>query len=144
MFSQPGPILFEISLIETLPFKTSQSLPGLHKEYKKVEKYFEFVSVKANQKEHRGFLTARKEWIKQHNEGGPDSKRLKSKKQLLEARKQLEVTKQVGGRFTCPKKQFVSVEAWNPKKHGDLDQSKVVTENIMGQDVRGQGAERSL
>ena len=102
-----------------------------------MEKYFEFVSVKANQKEHRGFLTARKEWIKQHNEGGPDRKRLKSKKELLEARKQLEVTKQVGGRFTCPKKQFVSVEAWNPKKHGDLDQSKVVTENIMGQDVRG-------
>jgi len=102
-----------------------------------VEKYFEFVSVKANQKDHRGFLTARKEWIKQHNEGGPDRKRLKSKKELLEARKQLEVTKQTGGRFTCPKKQFVSVEAWNPKKHGEFDQSKVVTENIMGQDVRG-------
>ena len=98
-----------------------------------MEKYFEFVSVKANQKEHRGFLTARKEWIKQRHEGGPDRKRLKSKKELLEARKQLEVTKQVGGRFTCPKKQFVS----RPKKHGDLDQSKVVTENIMGQDVRG-------
>ena len=102
-----------------------------------MEKYFEFVSVKANQKDHRGFLTARKEWIKQHNEGGPDRKRLKSKKELLEARKQLEVTKQTGGRFTCPKKQFVSVEAWNPKKHGEFDQSKVVTENIMGQDVRG-------
>ena len=83
-----------------------------------MEKYFEFVSVKANQKEHRGFLTARKEWIKQRHEGGPDRKRLKSKKELLEARKQLEVTKQVGGRFTCPKKQFVSVEALNPKKHG--------------------------
>ena len=26
----------------------------------------------------------------------------------------------------------MSVEALNPKKHGDLDQSKVVTENIMG------------
>ena len=113
------------------------TFPGLHKEYKKVEKYFEFVSVKANQKEHRGFLTARKEWIKQHNEGGPERKRLKSKKELMEARKQLEVSKQTGGRFTCPKKQFVSVEAWNTKKHGELDQSKVVTENIMGQDVRG-------
>lgn len=110
-----------------------------------MEKYFEFVSVKANQKEHRGFLTARKEWIKQRHEGGPDRKRLKSKKELLEARKQLDVTKQAGGRFTCPKKQFVSVEALNPKKHGDLDQSKVVTENVVGPDVRRCWiAERSL
>ena len=61
----------------------------------------------------------------------------RARKSCWRPRKQLEVTKQVGGRFTCPKKQFVSVEAWNPKKHGDLDQSKVVTENIMGQDVRG-------
>lgn len=41
------------------------------------------------------------------------------------------------GPLTCPKKQFVSVEAWNHKKHGEFDQSKVVIQNIMGQDVRG-------
>lgn len=105
--------------------------------YKKVEDYFNWVSVRKNQAEHVSFLNARKDWIKQHNEGGPDCKRLQSKKSLLEAKKTLNVVRNVGGRFIAPKKKFVDKDNWNEKEHGVLDPNKVVTEHIFGKEIQG-------
>ena len=109
----------------------------MDKEHKSVDAYYKHVSIKANQADHRGFLNARKEWVRQHNEGGPDRKRLKSKKELQEARKQLDVVKKLGGKFLAPKKQFILEEDWDETEHGPFDPSKVVTENIMGKDQKG-------
>lgn len=109
----------------------------MDKEYKKVEDYYKFVSQKANQTEHRGFLNSRKAWLKQHNEAGPTRKRLLSKEELQPARKELSVQTRTGGRFVAPKKQFVSQEEWDPNLHGELDPSKLVTEVIFGKSIVG-------
>ena len=93
--------------------------------------------MRKNQAEHVSFLNARKDWIKQHNEGGPDCKRLQSKKSLLEAKKTLNVVRNVGGRFIAPKKKFVDKDNWNEKEHGVLDPNKVVTKHIFGKEIQG-------
>ena len=105
--------------------------------HKKVESYFTWVSERKNQGKHLEFLSARKDWIKQHNEGGPDCKRLQSKKALLDAKKTLQVTRKTGGRFLAPKREFIAKDSWDESKHGPLDPSKVVTEDIFGQKVEG-------
>ena len=110
---------------------------GYHKEYKKVEDYFSTVSQKAKQKDHQAFLSSRKNWIKQHNEAGPDKKRLLSKKELVEAHKELQIQHKTGGRFLAPKKQFVTAENWIEAKHGKWDPAKVVTEKVFGNSVQG-------
>ena len=63
-------------------------------------------------------MNARKDWIKQDNEGGPDCKRLQSKKALLEAKKTMDVVRKTGGRFIAPKKHFVDKDMWDEKVHG--------------------------
>lgn len=95
------------------------------------------MSQKAHQQEHRGFLSARKEWIKQHNQGGPERKRLLSKQELLESRKQLNLKKTTGGKFIAPKRQFVASDAWDASIHGEYDPSKEVTETLFGKEVKG-------
>ena len=111
---------------------------GLHKEHKSVEAYYKHVSQRQNQQEHRGFLSARKEWIRQHNQAGPDRKRLLSKKELVESKKTLDLVKKTGGKFVAPKKQFVQPDAWDPKLHGgEYDPSKEVTEKLWGKEVKG-------
>ena len=110
---------------------------GYHKEHKKVEDYFSTVSQKAKQKDHQAFLSSRKNWIKQHNEAGPDKKRLLSKKELVEAHKELQIQHKTGGRFLAPKKQFVTAENWIEAKHGKWDPAKVVTEKVFGNSVQG-------
>ena len=111
--------------------------PGLQAVHKKVESYFTWVSERKNQGKHLEFLSARKDWIKQHNEGGPDCKRLQSKKALLDAKKTLQVTRKTGGRFLAPKREFIAKDSWDESKHGPLDPSKVVTDDIFGQKVEG-------
>ena len=111
---------------------------GLHKERKSVEEYYKHVSQKSHQQDHRGFLNSRKEWIRQHNQAGPERKRLLSKTELMEAQKKLDLVKTTGGKFVAPKKQFVQPDAWNPKIHGgEYDPTKEVTENLFGKEVRG-------
>ena len=78
-------------------------------------------------------MNARKDWIKQHNEGGPDCKRLQSKKALMEAKKTLNVVRNTGGRFVAPKKKFVEKDNWNEAEHGKFDPTKVVSEYIFWQ-----------
>ena len=112
-------------------------IQGLHKAHKKVDFYCKFVSRKGNENEHKCFLQARKAWVKQHNEAGPDRKRLQSKKALLEAKKELKVEQKTGGKFIAPRKQFVSLESWDESKRGPVDQSKVVTEAVFGKSVEG-------
>ena len=109
----------------------------MYKEHKSIESYYKHVSIKVHQADHRGFLNSRKAWIRQHNEAGPDRKRLKSKKELQEARKHLDLVQQTGGRFIAPKKEFVCEDDWDPAVHGDFDPAKVVTENILGKQVKG-------
>ena len=82
-------------------------------------------------------MNARKDWIKQHNEGGPDCKRLQSKKALMEAKKTLNVVRNTGGRFVAPKKKFVEKDNWNEAEHGKFDPTKVVSEYIFGKEVQG-------
>ena len=64
---------------------------------KRLRTTFNYVSQRKNQAEHISFMNARKDWIKQHNEGGPDCKRLQSKKALMEAKKTLNVVRNNGG-----------------------------------------------
>jgi len=110
----------------------------LNKTYPSVDAYYKHVSQKSNQKDHTGFLSARKEWVNQHNQAGPDRKRLLSKTELLEAKKKLNFQKRTGGKFLKPKKQFVERDSWDPKLHGgEYDPSKEVAENLFGKEVRG-------
>eukprot|EP00435_Cladocopium_sp_Y103_P049288 s1908_g14.t2 len=117
----------------TLPIQRC-SLQATHK---KIEDYFNHVSQRKNQAEHISCMNARKDWIKQQNEGGPDCKRLQSKKALMEARKTLNVARNLGGRFIAPKKKFVEKDNWNEAEHGTFDPTKVVSEYIFGKEVQG-------
>ena len=45
--------------------------------------------------------------------------------------------RQTGGRFIAPAKQFILLEDWDPEEDGELDTSKVVTENLMGKEEKG-------
>lgn len=110
----------------------------MNKTYPSVDAYYKHVSQKSNQKDHTGFLSARKEWVNQRNQAGPDRKRLLSKTELLEAKKKLNFQKRTGGKFLKPKKQFVERDSWDPKQHGgEYDPSKEVAENLFGKEVRG-------
>ena len=53
-----------------------------------------------------------------------------------------DLAKQTGGRFLAPKKEFVCEDDWDPAVHGEFDPSKLVTENIMGQQLKAFGASK--
>ena len=111
-------------------------LPGLHREHKKIEEYYARVSQRSHQQEHKAFLNSRKQWLQQHNEAGPDKKRLQNKKALLEAKKELSLVQSTGGKFKVPK-QFVEKDAWKEDVRGPLDNAKLVKEVIFGKTVEG-------
>ena len=114
-------------------------LPGLHREHKKIEEYYARVSQRSHQQEHKAFLNSRKQWLQQHNEAGPDKKRLQNKKALLEAKKELSLVQSTGGKFKVPK-QFVEKDAWKEDVRGPLDNAKLVKEVIFGKTVEGSGS----
>ena len=103
----------------------------------KIEEYYKHVSQRANTQEHKGFLQARKAWVSQHDQGGPDRKRLLSKKELQEAHKTMDLVSATGGRFVAPKKQFVTKDGWLQEEHGEWDPSKVVKESLFGKEQEG-------
>ena len=82
------------------------------------------------------FGASRREWVSQHL-SSPDRFRLTSKKAVCEAAKSLDVVKTTGGRWTAPKKQFVSITAWNEKKHGALTSHQIVSEMVFGKATQG-------
>ena len=72
--------------------------------------------------------------MKQHNEAGPDRKRLQSKKQLLEAKKELKVEqKKRAVSLSPPENNSFPWRIGTKASEGQLiDQSKVVTEVVFG------------
>ena len=94
------------------------------------------MSQRSHQQEHKAFLNSRKQWLQQHNEAGPEKKRLQNKKALLEAKKELNLVQSSGGKFKVPK-QFVEKDAWKEEVRGALDPTKLVKEVIFGKTVEG-------
>ena len=94
-------------------------LLGKHKKYKKVLNYYQHISQKTNQaaqNEHKDFLAALKQCLKQHQEY-PDKFKLKNKDDLLKTQRELVISKKQGGRLTAPKKQFVLSSHWDTARH---------------------------
>lgn len=94
-------------------------LLGKHKKYKKVLNYYQHISQKTNQaaqNEHKDFLAALKQCLKQHQEY-PDKFKLKNKDDLLKTQRELVISKKQGGRLTAPKKQFVLSIHWDTARH---------------------------
>ena len=89
------------------------------------------MSDRSRQQEHKSFLISVRDWIRQHNEN-PDKVKLRSKDELMEAKKSLTVKKDTGSRFELPKKQFVCSSAWDENIHGKWDPSKEVEQEIRG------------
>ena len=94
-------------------------LLGKHKKYKKALNYYQHISQKTNQaaqNEHKDFLAALKQCLKQHQEY-PDKFKLKNKDDLLKTQRELVISKKQGGRLTAPKKQFVLSIHWDTARH---------------------------
>ena len=92
-----------------LPCFNGFSLAGKHKKYKKTLNYYQHISQKTNQaaqNEHKDFLAALKQWLKQHQEN-PDKFKIKSKDDLMKTQRELVISKKQGGRLTAPKMQFI-------------------------------------
>ena len=110
---------------------------GFPHEFGSYTDYFKKVVKKENHSQHQRFLSARKQWVASHREN-PGVTRLKNKKDLLAATKQLKAERRVGGQFMKPERNFVTPEAWNPAIHGgEYDKTKEVEEEIFGKVVKG-------
>ena len=92
---------------------------------------------KENQTKHQKFLNGRKVWIQQHGDTQGRTK-LKNKKELLAATKELKIERKIAGAFEKPEKAFVTPEGWNPSIHGgEYDKTKEVEEDIFGKITKG-------
>ena len=85
---------------------------------------------------HRVFLSCVNDWISQHNEDG-STVRLKSKNQLMQTFKKLDVEKNKKTGFKGRKKVFVEEADWDVKQHGVFDKEKVTEEFIHGSMRKG-------
>ncbi|CAE7386793.1 unnamed protein product [Symbiodinium sp. CCMP2592] len=111
--------------------------PRLQAEYGSYSNYFKEVVKKENQTKHQKFLNGRKVWIQQHGDTQGRTK-LKNKKDLLAATKELTIERKIAGSFEKPEKAFVTPEGWNPSIHGgEYDKTKEVEEDVFGKIVKG-------
>eukprot|EP00439_Symbiodinium_sp_Y106_P080681 s1345_g19.t1 len=111
--------------------------PRLQAEYGSYSNYFKEVVKKENQTKHQKFLNGRKVWIQQHGDTQGRTK-LKNKKELLAATKELKIERKIAGAFEKPEKAFVTPEGWNPSIHGgEYDKTKEVEEDIFGKITKG-------
>ena len=108
---------------------------GYKATYGSYSKYYCHMKKKENQEKHKGFLNARKEWVRQH-EANPDRTRLTNKDELMAATT-LTKEKALGGRFTGPKLKFVTEAGFKPSLHGEWGPEKVVTQEIFGEKKEG-------
>ena len=106
-------------------------LLGKHRRYKTYAEYYKHISQKQNQHEHKDFLAAVKQWLKQHHDN-PDKFKLQDKEELLKTQRELVISKKQGGKLTGPKKQFVLSTHWDSKRHGEWDPTKEVDHLIGG------------
>lgn len=109
-------------------------LLGKHKKYKTTLNYYQHISQKTNQaaqNEHKDFLAALKQWLKQHHEN-PDKFKIKSKDDLMKTQRELVISKKQGGRLTAPKMQFILTTHWDTARHGEWDPAKEVEHCING------------
>lgn len=115
----------------------AQPFAGLQAEYGSYSNYFKEVVKKENQSKHQKFLAGRKVWIQQHGDTQGRTK-LKNKKELLAATRELKLERKLGGKFVRPEKSFVTQDGWNPSIHGgEYDKSKEVEEDIFGKIMKG-------
>ena len=117
-----------------LPCLNVFRLLGKDSKYGTYQVYYKHISQKANQaaqNEHKDFLAAVKQWLKQHKEN-PEKFKLKSKEDLMKTQRQLVISKKSGGKLTGPKKQFVLSTHWDPVRHGEWDPAKEVEHWVDG------------
>ena len=114
-----------------LPCYNVFRLLGKHRKHKSYQDYYKHISQRQNQHEHKDFLAAVKQWLKQHLEN-PDKFKLHDKEELLKTQRELVISKKQGGRITGPKKQFVLSSHWDTARHGEWDPSKEVEAWIDG------------
>ena len=117
-----------------LPCLNVFRLLGKHSKYGTYQAYYKHISQKANQaaqNEHKDFLSALKQWLKQHKEN-PEKFKLKDKDDLMKTQRQLVISKKQGGKLTGPKKQFVLSTHWDPVRHGEWDPAKEVEHWVDG------------
>ena len=92
-----------------LPCFNVSRLLGKHKKYKNTLNYYQHISQKTNQaaqNEHKDFLAALKQWLKQHQDN-PGKFKIKITDDPLKTQMELVISKKQGGRMTAPKKQLV-------------------------------------
>ena len=105
-------------------------LLGKHRKYRTYAEYYKHINQKQNQHEHKDFLNAVKQWVKQHHEN-PDKFKLQDKEELLKTQRELVISKKQGGKLTGPKQQFVLSTHWDSQRHGEWDPTKEV-EHLIG------------
>ena len=104
---------------------------GLDAEHDSLATYYKHACKPENAKEFRAFVGSRSDWISQHNKDGSQV-RLKGAKEMQTRFTTLKTKTTNKRTFEAPEEEFISKEAWDPNKDGPYDESKEVSEEIMG------------